>query len=52
MAFVVLGDIFNLSCSLSKKNLCGVKDAVETLVNLYIVWLYYEIMKKREIFII
>lgn len=46
MAAIVLGDLSNLISASDKKNMCGVKDAVESLYNIYIVWLTSR--RKRE----
>lgn len=48
MAAIVLGYFSNYICALKKNKLCGVKEAVESLYNMYIVWLYRERREERE----
>lgn len=41
MAAIVIGDVSNLSIAFNKNNLCGIKDAVESLFNIFIVCLIW-----------
>lgn len=48
MACVVIGDLSNLSLRLNKENFFGVKDAVESLLALYIVCNIYKKKRKKD----